>query len=87
MQSALSSSADRILRYIKTTFFFILLHSIYIIIIIIVILHLDDNVIKIIGLLVESLHDFRPMLGAGSSSEVELLRVFMGTGLWQGGAD
>ena len=35
----------------------------------------------------ESLHDFRPMLGAGSSSGVELFQVFMGTRLWQDGAD
>ena len=27
------------------------------------------------------------MLGAGSSSGVELFQVFMGTGLWQDGAD
>ena len=34
-------------------------------------------------LLFESLHDSRPMLGAGSSSGVELFQVFMGTRLWQ----
>ena len=39
------------------------------------------------ALLLESLHDSRPMLGAGSSSGVELFQVFMGTGLWQDGAD
>ena len=38
-------------------------------------------------LLFESLHDSRPMLGAGSSSGVELFQVFMGTRLWQDGAD
>ena len=38
-------------------------------------------------LLIESLHDSRPMLGAGSSSGVELCQVFVGTGLWQDGAD
>ena len=36
-------------------------------------------------LLFESLHDSRPMLGAGSSSGVELFQVFMGTRLWQDG--
>ena len=30
------------------------------------------------ALLLESLHDSRPMLGAGSSSGVELFQVFMG---------
>ena len=39
------------------------------------------------SLLFESLHDTRPMLGAESSSEVELFQVFMGTRLWQDGAD
>ena len=34
-------------------------------------------------LLFKSLHDSRPMLGAGSSSGVELFQVFMGTRLWQ----
>ena len=38
-------------------------------------------------ILLESLHDSRPMLSAGSSSVVELFQVFMGTGLWQDGAD
>ena len=38
-------------------------------------------------LLFESLHDSRPMLGAGSSSGVELFQVFMGTRLWQDRAD
>ena len=38
-------------------------------------------------LLFESLHDSRPMLGAGSSSGVELIQVFMGKRLWQDGAD
>ena len=38
-------------------------------------------------LLFESLHDSRPMLGAGSSSGVELFQVFMSTRLWQDGAD
>ena len=38
-------------------------------------------------LLFESLHDSRPMLGAGSSPGVELLQVFMGKRLWQDGAD
>ena len=38
-------------------------------------------------LLLESLHDFRPMLGAGSISGVELFQFFMRTGLWQDGAD
>ena len=38
-------------------------------------------------LLFESLHDSRPMLGAGSSSGVELFQVFMGTRLWHDGAD
>ena len=38
-------------------------------------------------LLFESLQDSRPMLGAGSSSGVELFQVFMGTRLWQDGAD
>ena len=42
---------------------------------------------NISSLLIESLHDSRPMLGAGSSSGVELFQVFMGTGLWQDGAD
>ena len=37
-------------------------------------------------LLLESLHDSRPMLGAGSSSRVELFQVFMSAGLWQDGA-
>ena len=38
-------------------------------------------------LLLESLHYSRPMLGAGSSSGVELFQVFMGTRLWQARAD
>ena len=38
-------------------------------------------------LLLDSLHDSRPMLGAGSSSGVKLFQVLMGTGLWQDGAD
>ena len=38
-----------------------------------------------IRLLLESLHDSRPMLGAGSSFGVELFQVFMCTGLWQDG--
>ena len=38
-------------------------------------------------LLFESLHDSRPMLGAGSSSGVELFQAFMGTRLWQVRAD
>ena len=38
-------------------------------------------------LLIESLHDSRPMLGARSSSRVEIFQVFMGTWLWQGEAD
>ena len=38
-------------------------------------------------LLIESLHDSRPMLGAGSNSRVEIFQVFMGTWLWQGEAD
>ena len=36
---------------------------------------------------IESLHYSRPMLGAGCSLGVELFQVFMGTGLWHGGAD
>ena len=43
--------------------------------------------VRLLLLLFESLHDSRPMLGAGSSSEVELFQVFMGTRLWQDGAD
>ena len=35
--------------------------------------------------ILESLHDSYPMLGAGSSSWVELFQVFMGTLLWQNG--
>ena len=42
---------------------------------------------KMSSLLFESLHDSRSMLGAGSSSRVELFPVFMGTRLWQDGAD
>ena len=38
-------------------------------------------------LLFESLRDSHPMLGAGSSSGVELFQVCMGTRLWQDGAD
>ena len=38
-------------------------------------------------LLFESLQDSRPRLGAGSISGVELFQVFMGTRLWQDGAD
>ena len=38
-------------------------------------------------LLLESLHDFRPMLSAGSISGVELVQVFMGTRLWQDWAE
>ena len=38
-------------------------------------------------LLLESLHDSRPMVGAGSSSVAELFQVFMGTGLWKDAAD
>ena len=38
-------------------------------------------------LLLESLHDSRPMLDAGSGLRVELFQVYMGTGLWQDGAD
>ena len=38
-------------------------------------------------LLLESLHDSRPMLGAGSSAGVEIFQVFIGTRLWQDGAD
>ena len=45
-----------------------------------------DNTRKQI-LLLELLHHSRPMLGAGSSSGVELFQVFMGTHLWQDGAD
>ena len=37
--------------------------------------------------LLESLHDSRPMLGAGSDSGVERFQVFVGTWLWQDGAD
>ena len=40
-----------------------------------------------VRLLLESLYDSRPMLGAGSSSGVDIFQVFMGTGLWQDGAD
>ena len=45
------------------------------------------SIMPVILLLFESLHDFCPMLGAGSSSGVELFQVFMGTRLWQDGAD
>ena len=38
-------------------------------------------------LLLESLNYSCPLLGAGSSSGVELFQVFIRTGLWQDGAD
>ena len=38
-------------------------------------------------LFLESLHYSSPMLDTGSSSVVDLCQVFMGTGVWQDGAD
>ena len=51
--------------------------------------HVHDHNMTVLRplLLFELLHDSRPMLGASSSPGVELFQVFMGTRLWQDGAD